>query len=392
MEEDQFRQVIGSSLVPMLGATVGGNSLTNQISGRRVSYIDPSRISVRPEPNTQYKIILERSQKFSKTEKRLAGEFMLELARISRSSNVHFNELLKNLPRRVIAQHLSGGQVLLSTLEMLEGWAARTYEGQRITAAIGIRRDSSNGSVSLDEFSRAEFAPVVTNGFDTILVLGSNGRIDSIQQLDDASEAGFGPYRLAQIASWTATTGRCCAVLNRHGEILLFHGGDLRFAKRAGSWLHYTHEVVVRRMSPPNRTDLRRALYDSFLDVSFARTGGCIGVLLSNSRISNYASASDRLGIGATVKSRLFDEAIGANFQTLDRRFRQELLALDGAMILDHRGGVLAVGAIVEIQAGSAGGGRLAAAQRLSEGGLGIKISEDGGIKGFRDRSEVFVV
>jgi hypothetical protein len=56
---------------------------------------------------------------------------------------------------------------------------------------------------------------------------------------------------------------------------------------------------------------------------------------------------------------------------------------MDGATILDYRGNVLAAGAIVKVDAGSDGGGRLLAAKTLAKYGLGIKISTDGEIRGF---------
>ena len=77
-------------------------------------------------------------------------------------------------------------------------------------------------------------------------------------------------------------------------------------------------------------------------------------------------------------------------FQSLDRRLRQELLAMDGAVVLSHTGDVLTAGAIVNVPGGSTGGGRRAAAKRLSKLGLGIKISADGPIIGFR-RNEVIL-
>jgi len=46
---------------------------------------------------------------------------------------------------------------------------------------------------------------------------------------------------------------------------------------------------------------------------------------------------------------------------------------------------LLAVGAILKIPGGSSGGGRLAAAIELSKLGLGIKVSQDGGILMFHD-------
>jgi hypothetical protein len=74
----------------------------------------------------------------------------------------------------------------------------------------------------------------------------------------------------------------------------------------------------------------------------------------------------------------------GRKFHELDRRLRQELVAIDGATVLSHEGDLLAVGAILKIEGGSASGGRLAAAKTLSSLGVGIKVSQDGGITGYR--------
>ena len=82
----------------------------------------------------------------------------------------------------------------------------------------------------------------------------------------------------------------------------------------------------------------------------------------------------------------------GRKFQELDRKLRLELMGIDGATIIDHDGTILAVGAIIKIEAGSTGGGRLAAAKMLSNYGVAIKISNDGSIQGFAtDRSKVRV-
>ena len=53
--------------------------------------------------------------------------------------------------------------------------------------------------------------------------------------------------------------------------------------------------------------------------------------------------------------------------------------------LIDYKGMILAVGAILHIEGGSTGGGRLAAAKGLAKLGLGIKVSQDGPIQGFRE-------
>ena len=56
---------------------------------------------------------------------------------------------------------------------------------------------------------------------------------------------------------------------------------------------------------------------------------------------------------------------------------------MDGAVVIDSEGVIIAAGAILKIEAGSEGGGRLAAATTLSKYGTAIKISQDGVIKAF---------
>ena len=74
----------------------------------------------------------------------------------------------------------------------------------------------------------------------------------------------------------------------------------------------------------------------------------------------------------------------GKKFQEIDRKFRQELISMDGATIIGYDGKIIAVGAIIKIEAGSTGGGRLAAAKTLSNYGISIKISNDGSMQGFK--------
>jgi hypothetical protein len=134
---------------------------------------------------------------------------------------------------------------------------------------------------------------------------------------------------------------------------------------------------------------LRKAIYESALDASFARTGAGIGVVAGGDSEKQWkriaTKSDDYLFPAKSNKAKALVAMIRRKrFNALDRRFRQELLAIDGATIISHQGVILAVGAILKIKGGSASGGRLAAAQELSRLGLGIKISQDGPIRGYR--------
>jgi len=136
---------------------------------------------------------------------------------------------------------------------------------------------------------------------------------------------------------------------------------------------------------------LRYAVYESCLDVSFARTGGCIAVLTAPQRknVTKVVKRDDLIEHAANTRTKLLSSAVKKPFHRLDRRLRQELLAMDGATVLSHDGVVLTAGAIVKVPGGSTAGGRRAAAVQLSRLGLGVKISADGPIVGFRKKKAV---
>lgn len=393
MNEQEFRQIVHDDLVPMLQGTLSDQRIWSTRQEHLASYESPTRLVVKPARTANYRVAIDRSQKFTPSERRLAGQFIDELAAVVRlGAGTYQSDLLKAIPRRVVAEQVGGGELLRSVLERLEEWSSQTYEGQRIVAAIGITTTDATSNVTLAGLWEQPFGPVLTNGFDTLVVVGRNGDIDSFVQLSTENVSSTAPYRLREIACWAAEH-RISVVLNRHGEILVFEDRSLRFARRSGVWLHYIHEANIMRLSPPQSSALREALYESCLDVSFSRTGGCIGVLAYAHRdgLATLISPADSLARRNSYKTKLVARAIhGARFQDLDRRARLELLSMDGATILDHLGNFLSVGAIIQVPAGSVGGGgRTAAARKLSTVGLGLKISADGTITGFRDGTKV---
>jgi hypothetical protein len=68
---------------------------------------------------------------------------------------------------------------------------------------------------------------------------------------------------------------------------------------------------------------------------------------------------------------------------------------MNGATILDGNGKIISFGAIIKNKSGSEGGGRTAAAEKLSGdeiGGLAFKISTDGYIELFIDGRSKFKI
>lgn len=351
---------------------------------------------MKSDKSANYRVQLLRSQPFVREEKRLVELFIGEVAEVGQHANAHyFRDLMASLPRRVIGQLLPGNRgrtTLQKAIQQFESLASQTYEGQPIVGALGITGSISYGPLKLDELWREDFSAVLSNGFDTMYLCGSDGRVFNMEFLPIGVSASYAPHRLGAIAEWCDDAKKVAIVLNRNGEVLVFKDKKLQFAKRRGAWRYYAHDSVVRRLGTGLRTDVRRAVYETCLDVSFARTGGCIAVLTKEDAgsIEEYVKSDDVIRNPRKARTKLLAAAVKKPFHKLDRRFRQELLAMDGATVLTHKGTLLTSGAIVKVPGGSTGGGRRAAAIQLSKIGLGIKISADGPITGFRRKKEIF--
>lgn len=404
MDEQLLREVAEEFLQPLIsGSHLDATAATSKKGHALVAFNSPCQIEFKADKADLYRLSLRRSQPFEKagvgpvTEKKVIEAFVDVVRTMAAGlATVYKADILAAFPRRVVAKALSDDlarqETILAALDQLSLWAGQQYEGKPITAAVGFDPQLDDGSVSLSEFSKEAFSSVLSNGFDTLLTCSFTGEVAGLQTLSPPAQAPlFSPYRLGAVSEW-AQNGRIALVLNRIGEILVFQDSELRFARKSGRWHFLTHAPVITQMGGPDSKDLRKAVYATCLDASFARTGACIGIVTSG-HIKDWptlaVSADDHIGSNSTKAKALTAMVAGRKFQDLDRRLRQELVAIDGATLIDRTGALLAVGAILKIPGGSTGGGRLAAAKALGKLGVGIKVSQDGGIRAYHaDGSE----
>jgi hypothetical protein len=399
VEQGLLQRLAGEYLCPLFpGAWLAG-SIPSTGQDLRVARPDARSLAFKVDAGDGYRLVLRRGEPFGPTAQRIVRSFVDALREIEPAlSTVYEPDVLRTLQKKVLARAIYGGDgqdPLLAIFDWLEEWAERSYEGQSVRGALGIDPHAHGAALTLDELGSLEFSAVLSNGIDTMVWVDAQGRVVGHECLDAPGvPPSFAPYFHAALAAW-AVDGRVALALTRRGEILVFKDAQLLFAKRAGRWHFLTHRSFVTRMPVPNSLAVRRAVYESCLDASFAERGACIGVVTRGqaSRWEEVVISSDRLRTKGSLKARTLDLLIGGrSFFELDRRLRLELLSIDGALVLDHRGKVLAAGAILKIPGGSTGGGRLAAARVLASLGLGIKVSQDGSVVCFRgdDTEPVF--
>lgn len=387
MEQDQLRRIAEEYLCPLFSGAWLADAIPSTPQEKRVARRDPRSLAFKVDSSDTYRLILRRGETFGLPAQQVVESFVDVLREVEPAlSTVYEADVLRMLQRKVLARAIAGDDMhdsILSAIDRLEARAYRPYEGEPVKAAFGFDPKATGKELTLEEFCSLEFNAVLSNDVDTMVLLDSKGRLVRHECLSmPEAPPSFAPRSQAALAAW-AVDERVALALTETGEILVFKNSQLLFAKRSGCWHFLTHRPLVTRMPAPNSVAVRRAIYESCLDASFARGGACIGVVMKGHgrKWREVVMEEDRLANRRSLKARgLALVVAGRPFASLDRRLRLELLSIDGAVVLDHRGMVLAAGAILKIPGGSTGGGRLAAARVLASLGLGIKVSQDGSV------------
>jgi hypothetical protein len=402
MAQAKYHEILSKHLTPMFaGAELEASSIACDVTAEMVIPEAADAVLVRPDVVWPRCFRINRKQPFEADDIKIIKRFIRAFGqKLVAAGEPFFDSLIDMCSQDVVAwsvQHGSMDNALLpGIIAVMQKWASQTYEGARISVSMGVDPSpvpSRISEIHLSELIRNDYAKVLSNGMDTLLVLSPSGHVVEHLALTRRTDGGvrkadsYTPSRYLSLADW-AGKSRVALALNRHGEILVFKKQRLQFAFRRGNWCHFPHEAMIARMSESKeQTSVIRAVYSSCLDISFARTGACIAVSNGNSEVlARLVNTDDLLSESIKGKSALLRHLIGQRFQNIPRPIRQEIGALDGAVLLDARGAVLAAGAIVRVPGGSEGGGRRAAAKALSRLGLAVKVSADGAITAFTDR------
>ena len=409
MSQEEFTAIVAQYICPVLvGAVVttvlprGGRGAPEQVAIRP----DGQTMVIGPAKGAAYQVEIRRSQVFSADDARLVEAIITEIV-------VNFSKITPPYRARVIKYAIEVGvckflapanfTMLVEVLDGFDSWSRRTYEGRQPTFSIVVdfadKRAPDEHHPAIGEVLAADFAALLSNSVESALVLSATGAlVDYANFTHDAVAANtYAPWRYLAFANHAAKH-RVCFTLTANGEVLVFKHQKLFFSKANNGWNYYNHGSTIAALAGGSLA-LRKAVYETILDVSFARTGGCLAVvrqaavgelIIDEGRGGQSVIKRDDLVANPTsLKSRTISCLIqGRKFQDLDRIVRKEMAGIDGATILTYEGQILAVGAIIKIDGGSTGGGRLAATKTLAAHGTAIKVSADGMVEAFAQDSD----
>lgn len=393
----------------------------------------PARRKVAEDILQEILFISPYRQNFQQTKKRKIKNILKIDPRAEYYKNINYDAAIE----LGICQYL-GGFSIYRLISKLEKWALRTYEGKKVPFCFLVdvsgKIESDNKSkVNFTDFLENKHSAVFTDGMTSCIILDKEGNIidyTSFSKLNATNKfqpegkrniqiqkIPYAPYRFSDICN--AAAGRIGIVLQTNGDILIFKHQELFCARISGSWKVLNLPRIVEdlceflKQQSVLEQDMQlekrsKEILLSLLDVSFAHTGGCLAVVSDNKKVKDMYKndsfsmdenkrSSSQQKIAGNDKIKIIQKFIkynneGVKFEETDRKLRQEILALDGATIINLNGAFRAAGAIVKVAGGSNEGGRLAAAKALSKYGLAIKISADGNIVGLKDEEEVFCI
>lgn len=436
MEKEKFYFVVRKLILPLLtGSQLVGEEESNSREAE-VALGKQNSLLIKPSKSVEYRLIIKRGRAYQPFEISLLKNILKEINEITSYEGLdpsYEMGLLEKAIEKAVCDSaaLSASSTMLGLVSALTSWSARTYEGKKINFGIilNISDNVEAGPLHYSDMLASDFFALLSDGKHSFVEFNKDGFLSGYVSLSKVRNySSIAPYEFNYVARYCGEK-KVGIALTENGDLLIFKNHMLMYAKRRGKWNVYSHEEIIQLLSyrsVHSLKDIRRAIYLSAIDCSFIYSGGIIVYLKRDTaegalahidardilsseyyemkknlelqeseKLYNLSSAERTRNLYAPgydefltkhscYKAQCLKQIInGRKFHELDRKLREEIIAMDGATIIDFDGTIIAAGAILKIEAGSLGGGRLAAAKDLAKFGVSLKISQDGVIQGF---------
>jgi hypothetical protein len=311
-------------------------------------------------------------------------------------------------------------------LEMLRVAALSSYENQPISTGVLLLEGDADpiGAYPAEERDRPHYTGALTSiksffrladGLRTVFLVARDGRLLDIVDVGRWGWASVGPgevdvpcaRKYAAHAAATRSGRHVCIVLSPSREIKVFAEGAQIFTFRNADW-HLLDLPAKYAMwaDAVGRPALARRLFQTALDLADAREGALFVVLRRPiESLPELVADQDRLDMelvgqesdpDTPSRRHLLHVLAGRSITDLDSSVLDSLATLDGAVVTEPGGQLLAVGAILRhppsafwSAEGVTEGARTTAAAAASRYGPVLKVSEDGLIT-FFDNGKVW--
>ena len=316
MEKQEFYKVVDKLILPLFTGSFIDGEIESSIRDNEVAYGKRNTLLIKPSKADEYRLVLKRGQPFQIFEVNLLKSILSEIDKIS-SLNLddesYVAVLQENAIEKSICSSICEGETVNSMfgiINELEKWGARTYEGSKVAIGIIINLTADiseqEDNLTFSDVMNKDFFALLSNGRDSYVEFDKKGNLLGYVQLDKVKKVPcITPYEYEMVARY-CNEKRIGIVLTENGDFLIFKNRNLLFAKRSGNWNIYSHEEVIQLLSYRGNyslKDIRRSVYYTALDASFAYCGGCIVYLNKDS----VESALTHINAHDIVDERYFE-------------------------------------------------------------------------------------
>jgi hypothetical protein len=311
--------------------------------------------------------------------------------------------------------------VVADAIEVLRESSLLTYENRRISTGVilvGAGEDPynrvrelpkdalpyTNSLVAIKSFHR------LCDGLNTVFLVNRDGMLVDLVDIEQFSSACGAahlpvpaPSRYQAHCRATLFGGHICLVLTPNGEIKVFAGGVQAFHFMEGRW----HLTDVREKYHEFRKaigdrKLAERLFAVALNLAENRRGGLFVLLDQPESVRGMVAPMDLLEKGMLENSPDVSHKAQVHYLLrkkhvleIEMSVLQSIARVDGGIVMDRVGHLLAFGAILRHTGASwaaQDGGRTTAAVHASRFGVAIKVSEDGMVSFYRNGSQVWEI
>ena len=324
------------------------------------------------------------------------------------------------LDQRAIAPE---ADAIAEAIEVLRESSLITYENRRISTGLlllGEGRDPyhprrrppvealpyNRELIGIKSFHR------LCDGIKTVFLVGHDGLlrdlIDIHEWSREAARCASGPPTADVYHCHAAATiegGDLCLVLTPNGEIKIFAEGVQAFHFLSGRWrLTDTPPKYHQWAVAAGDEQLAERIFRTALNLAERRRGGLFVILDDPGSLAALVAHDDVLATAPALppeppytKNQVHYLLRGKRIPDLEPAVLESVARMDGGIVLDREGNLLAFGAILRNEAcgiiqASAEGGRTTAAVTASRFGNVLKVSEDGLVTYYRGGSAVWEI
>ncbi len=336
----------------------------------------------------------------------------------------HFFEFLEHLIISIYVSLIASDswnrelseKTISGIFDFLRALSGKHYEGSPVEVSLSLlpkrfRKKTPAKPVNLSELLNSKKTLSLFRGNRHLLECDIEGKVYNLRTLKPYPDNGLlkyapihvAPYEYQPTFNYSRKERALVFILNRHGDILVSLEGGLILSRNENVWKIINPESFIASITSAVSEFHEESKGESLID-AFSIYLGMLSFSLRNQRRGGLLVVAERNDIAKMISEKVSEKDspeffYQSNFSgrvlpDLSVSMFCNLIALDGATLIDPNGVILGFGAILNTgqRQSKSEGARTRAAEYASRFGLALKVSEDGPISLYKRSKLIYQI